>query len=91
MPNRPALMGDHNASMHESLTVLEARVFVMNVRELIEILKALPDQEAIVVIGEGQIPEVWLIVSGVVERRIQVSESTLDCVGPGNDIAVEIV
>jgi hypothetical protein len=26
-----------------------------------------------------------------VERRIHVSATTLDCVGPGNDIAIEIV
>jgi hypothetical protein len=63
----------------------------MNVRELIEALKALPNQDAMVVIGEGQMPEVWLVVSGVVERRIHVSETTLDWVGPGHDIAIEIV
>jgi hypothetical protein len=68
-----------------------ARGGIMNVRELIKALQTLPDQEATVVIGEGQKPEVWLIVSGVIERSIQVSENDLDWAGPGDDPAVEIV
>ncbi|WP_375782732.1 hypothetical protein ACE10Z_22585 [Bradyrhizobium sp. Pha-3] len=42
----------------------------MKVRELIQVLQTLPDQDATVVIGEGAKPETWLIVSGVAECRI---------------------
>jgi len=36
----------------------------MKVRELVETLQRLPDQDATVVIGEGMVPDVWLIVEG---------------------------
>ena len=42
----------------------------MEVRELVTILQGLPNQNAIVVIGDGDEHETWLLVSGVVERRI---------------------
>jgi hypothetical protein len=40
------------------------------VRELVTILQALPDQNAVVVMGEGSEHETWLAVSGVVQRWI---------------------
>jgi hypothetical protein len=61
----------------------------MTVQELVAILQALPDQNATVVIGEGVEKETWLVVSGVVERRIMLINS--DVAGPGKEPAVEIV
>ena len=61
----------------------------MKVRELVTILQALPDQEAIVVIGEGAEQETWLVVSGIVERRITPINS--DVAGSGKEPAIEIV
>jgi hypothetical protein len=61
----------------------------MKVCDLVRALKALPDQDAIAVIGEGGKPEVWLIVSGVVQRRISPIDE--DHAVPGTDAAVEIV
>jgi hypothetical protein len=61
----------------------------MKVCDLVRALSALPDQDAIVVIGEGGKPEVWLIVSGVVER--QISRIDEDQAVSGTDAAIEIV
>ena len=61
----------------------------MEVRELVTILQALPSQNAIVVIGDGDEHETWLLVSGVVERRIR--SINLDLAGPGDELAIEIV
>lgn len=61
----------------------------MRVHELVQALEALPDQNATVVIGEGNVPELWLVVSGVVTRRITRLDS--DRAKPGNEPAVEIV
>jgi hypothetical protein len=61
----------------------------MKVCDLVRALNALPDQDAIVVIGEGGKPEVWLIVSGVVQR--QISRIDEDHAVSGPDAAVEIV
>ena len=61
----------------------------MKVRELVTLLQALPDQDAVVVIGEGYEQESWLVVSGVVERRITPINS--DVAGPGEEPALEIV
>jgi hypothetical protein len=52
-------------------------------------LQALPDQNATVVIGEGVENETWLLVSGVVERRVALTNP--DVVGPGQEPAIEIV
>jgi hypothetical protein len=60
----------------------------MSVGELVSLLQALPDQTAIVVIGEDA-SERWLIVTGVVERRIQ--QINPDEAVPGHHPAVEIV
>ena len=61
----------------------------MKVRELIQLLQALPDQDAAVVIGEGAKPETWLIVSGVAECRI--ARVNDDHATAGNEPAIEIV
>ena len=63
----------------------------MNVRELVKALQQLPDQDATVVIGEGTIPDLWLIVGGLVERRISIREDNPDSAGPGLDRGIEIV
>lgn len=61
----------------------------MKVRELVQVLQAVPDQDATVVIGEGAKPETWLIVSGVAECRIgRVSD---DHAIVGSEPAIEIV
>ena len=63
----------------------------MKVRELVEILRHLPDQEATVVIGEGSSENTWLIVTGVVERLITISDDHPDFAGPGREPGIEIV
>lgn len=61
----------------------------MRVHELVQALQTLPDQDATVVIGEGDRPDFWLIVSGLVPRQILQLDD--DYAGPGGDAAVEIV
>ena len=61
----------------------------MKVRELLPPCRRIPDQNATVVIGEGVEEETWLLVSGVVERRITPINS--DVAGPGEEPAIEIV
>ena len=61
----------------------------MKVRELIQLLQALPDRDATGVIGEGAKPETWLIVSGVAECRI--ARVNDDHATAGNEPAIEIV
>ena len=61
----------------------------MKVRELVTTLQALLDQNATVVIGDGVEQETWLVVSGVVERRIAPINPSV--VGPGEEPAIEIV
>jgi hypothetical protein len=63
----------------------------MTVRELVELLQKLPNQEATVVVGEGIKPDRWLLIIGLVERRIALANHNLDWVGPGAEQAVEIV
>ena len=46
---------------------------MLRVRELVNRLKDLPDQDAVVLIGEGTEPRVWLVVTGIVERRASLS------------------
>jgi hypothetical protein len=36
---------------------------MLRVRELVNRLKDLPDQDAVVLIGEGTEPDVWLVVT----------------------------
>ena len=61
----------------------------MRVRDLVAALKALPNQHAMVVIGEGAVPDLWLIVSGLVQRGIR--ELDEDHAVVGTDPAIEIV
>lgn len=61
----------------------------MKVRELVQVLQAFPDQDATVVIGEGEKHDVWLIVSGITPRRI--SRMDEDYAIQGDDPAIEIV
>jgi hypothetical protein len=42
----------------------------MKVRELVGALRRLPDQEATVVIGEGEMPNVWLAITSIKRRAI---------------------
>ena len=55
----------------------------MNVRELIELLRDWPDQEATVVIGEGMRLDQWLLVTGIVALRIAVDPGNPDVAQPG--------
>ena len=61
----------------------------MKVRDLVQALRELPDQDATVVIGEGNDPDVWLIVSGLTPRQIVRLDD--DHARSGNEAAVEIV
>lgn len=63
----------------------------MNVREFIERLQAMPDQDATVVIAEGVHAHLWLIVSGLVPRGVKRTADNPDLVEPGSQPAVEIV
>jgi hypothetical protein len=62
----------------------------MKVRELIERLQALPDQEATVVIAH-LFRQRWLVVSGVFPRGLAPLEENPDFMGPGSESGVEIV
>jgi len=62
----------------------------MTVRELIERLQELPDQDATVVIAHG-FRRHWLIVSGVFPRGLAPLEENPDFMGPGTEPGVEIV
>jgi hypothetical protein len=64
---------------------------MLRVRELVNRLKDLPDQDAVVLIGEGTEPEVWLVVTGIVERRANLSGYDADCARPGSLVGYEIV
>jgi hypothetical protein len=61
----------------------------MKVAELVSILQAVPDQQATVVIGDGDSPNSWLIVTGIIERQIALKNP--DEAGPGDEPAIEIV
>jgi hypothetical protein len=63
----------------------------MKVRELVQRLQGLPDQDATVVLADGGHPLVWLIVTGIVERRIDRSEEHPDFAIPGSQCGYEIV
>ncbi|MBA7468234.1 MAG: hypothetical protein DI543_03980 [Bradyrhizobium icense] len=68
----------------------------MNVRELIELLQASSCRNGLtrkrpVVIGEGMRLDQWLLVTGVVGRRIAADAKNPDVVQPGVEAGVEIV
>ena len=63
----------------------------MKVKELIQALEQLPDQDATVVISHGAGLDVFLVVTGIVPRNIRRLDGNPDFVGPGSEPAVEIV
>ena len=63
----------------------------MKVHELVEKLQRLPDQNATVIIGQGQSSDIWLVVTGLVERNIAPSDENSDYVVSGAQRGVEIV
>jgi hypothetical protein len=63
----------------------------MKVKELIQALQQLPDQDATVVISHGAGLDVFLLVTGIVQRNIRRLEGNPDFAGPGREPAVEIV
>lgn len=62
----------------------------MKVRELIERLQQLPDQDATVVVAHIFRQE-WLVVSGVFPRGLRRLEGNPDFMGPGDEPGAEIV
>jgi hypothetical protein len=63
----------------------------MKVKELIQALEQLPDQDATAVISHGAGLDVFLVVTGIVQRNIRRLEGNPDLAGPGSEPAVEIV
>lgn len=63
----------------------------MNVRELIELLQAWPEQEATVVVAEGMRFDRWLFATGIVKRRIAADGGNPDFATPGSRAGIEIV
>jgi hypothetical protein len=63
----------------------------MTVKELIQALQQLPDQDATVVISHGAGLNVFLVVTGIVHRNIRRLDGNPDFAGPGSEPAVEIV
>ena len=63
----------------------------MKVKELIQALQQLPDQDATVVISHGAGLDVFLVVTGTVQRNIRRLDGNPDYAGPGSESAVEIV
>ena len=63
----------------------------MKVSELIQALQQLPDQDATVVISHGAGHDVFLVVTGIVDRCIRRLDGNPDVAGPGSEPAVEII
>jgi hypothetical protein len=63
----------------------------MKVKELIQALEQLPDQDATVVISHGAGLDVFLVVTGIVPRNIRRLDGKPAFAGPGAEPAVEIV
>jgi hypothetical protein len=63
----------------------------MKVKELIQALQQLPNQDATVVISHGAGLDVVLVVTGIVQRNIRHLDGNPDFAGPGSEPAVEIV
>jgi hypothetical protein len=62
----------------------------MKVGELIEILRALPNREARVIVQNGETLR-WLIATGIIERYVEACPDDPDFVRPGREAAIEIV
>jgi len=63
----------------------------MKVKELIQALEQLPDQDATVVISHGAGLDVFSVVTGIVPRNMRRVDGNPDMAGPGSEPAVEIV
>ena len=63
----------------------------MKVSELIQALQQLPDQDATVVISNGAGQDVYLVITGIVDRGIRRLDGNPDFAGPGGEPTVEIV
>ncbi|GAA0005901.1 hypothetical protein BRDID11002_59050 [Bradyrhizobium diazoefficiens] len=81
---------DAHRGLARVIVLLESNS-TMKVRELVQELQALPDQDAIVVIGEGSNPLIWLLVTGIIERGIAFLDENPDFAKPGPRRAYEIV
>ena len=81
---------DAHRGLARVIVVLESNSS-MKVRELVQELRALPDQDAMVVIGEGSNPLIWLLVTGIIERGIAFLDENPDFAKPGPRRAYEIV
>lgn len=63
----------------------------LKVHELIKLLQDWPDQDATVVLTEGMRLDRWLLVTGVVGRRIALDADNPDFAVPGSEAGIEIV
>ena len=63
----------------------------MTVRELIYRLRKLKDQDALIVVPNGESLTEWIIASGIVELGIGPSKVNPDMVIPGRNAGIEIV
>jgi hypothetical protein len=63
----------------------------MTVRELIEMLRDLPDQDAKVVVADGISATRWLAATGIVDQGVTACRCNPDFLEPGRERAVEIV
>jgi hypothetical protein len=63
----------------------------MKVKELIQALQRLPDQDVTVVISHGAGSDVFAVVKDTVQRNIRCLDGNPDFAGPGREPAVEIV
>ncbi|MFK4500398.1 hypothetical protein ABIF86_004689 [Bradyrhizobium japonicum] len=88
LDGRPGL--DAHPGLARVIILLESNL-TMNVRELVREHQALPDQDAIVVIGEGSNPLIWLLVTGIIERGIAFLDENPAFAKPGPRRAYEIV
>ncbi|WLB24087.1 hypothetical protein [Bradyrhizobium japonicum] len=87
LDGRPGLDAHQVGARHHSA----GEQLTMKVRELVRELQALPDQDAIVVNGEGANPLIWLLVTGIIERRIAFLDENPAFAKPGPRRAYEIV
>ena len=63
----------------------------MTVRELVEMLRRLPDQEVQVIVSDGVSGNIWFGATGIVEQAVSSSCSNPDFFEPGMERAIEIV
>jgi hypothetical protein len=63
----------------------------MKVRELIRRLRKLKNQDATVIVANGETYCEWIIASGILETGIKASSANPDIVVPGMNAGVEIM